>query len=184
MNKLIIVLIAFLMFGCSKQLERDVRNLKTDTLDLTRYHTNSNRQLYWLVNQDEFRKMKAEYPEDIKLIQPVLSKFKKKEIEACKLWIKGLSGGGRDLFQCDIVISKLFLIPTPMYKTDDNIHYYLLFNPNRGDNEVFIKVENQTVIMVVKDKNEDETEKLRKLKKEDSTWMRQANKHYLLQMIE
>lgn len=141
MKYLFIALALVLLAGCSHtQVKSDVQTLKNNTRDLLEYGKINNRQLAWLVNQDAIKKMAPTYPEDIKIIKPVVSKFWQ---DNQKLWVPTIV----DVQEYEILQQQNFLIPIPMYENEEHGRVYLLFDPQSARNNFFIQVNKQKVIL-------------------------------------
>ena len=145
MKYILTILIVILITGCTnKQVKYDIQNLKTNTRDLLEYEAINTRQLVWLINQDEIKKMRPTYPEDIELIQPVLKQYWEDDKI---LWVPYIINAK----EYELLLSKRFLIPVPMYENEKNGRLYLLFDPNKPDNDFLIQVNQEKVTLIPKE---------------------------------
>jgi len=127
MKYLLVILVIITGMDCSKSTHNHGTSYYINGLDR---RTDANtRRIVWLIHQDTIKKMPSTYPEDIKLIQPLLKEYYNE-------------------YKPDRT-PKRFLIPIPLYQDDENGRLYLFFNPITGINDFYIEINSQQKITVI-----------------------------------
>jgi len=92
----------------------------------------SSRKIFWLMYQDDIKKMRPEYPEDIKLINNYIQSELTQglDIKAVEKFKKTLKKCGK---WCEIFISgNAELLPIPLHENKEHGRVYLYFRPEIG----------------------------------------------------
>jgi len=132
MNKLIIILITFLMFGCSNS--QKFADLRADIVYLEKSTEKNKRRIVWLQYQKRIDKIKPKYPEDIALIKAQGAKWKSTLDEY-------------NSYECELICFVMKFYPVPLSENKKHGRLYLIFDQDRGVNK-FLQVYNKQLIIV------------------------------------
>jgi len=135
MKYFLIIILILSVGSCvsSSDFARLKYRVEADRNEALNQNIKNSRKFFWLTNQNEIKKMRPEYPEDIKLIKAFFQKeylsglkeVESKEIlEKCGKWCDMFTGKGGEL------------LPVPLHQNETHGRVYLYFRPDLGESDL------------------------------------------------